>query len=122
MSNIDLVRRFIGAWEARSVEDVVVMMTPDAVYKNSGLPDYVGHDQIRAFVGGFLAKSTYVQFKVHHIAETADGTVLTERTDEFRLDEGLLSVPVMGVFEFQDGLISGWRDYFDPGVIGTAGA
>ena len=43
MSNTDLVRRFIGAWEARSVEDILTMMTPMAVYKNSGLPDCVGH-------------------------------------------------------------------------------
>lgn len=113
MSHSDLVRAFIGAWEARDTDAILAMMTPDARYLNVGLPEAVGHEAIRAFVAPFLAGATEVEWSVHHIAETADGVVMTERTDVFVLGGRRLEIPVMGVFEFRDGRISAWRDYFD---------
>jgi limonene-1,2-epoxide hydrolase len=113
MSHSDLVRAFIGAWEARDVEAILARMTPDAIYHNIGLPQAVGHDAIRAFIGPFLAGASKVEWTVHQIAETAAGMVMTERTDVFVMGPKTISIPVMGIFEFQDGLISAWRDYFD---------
>ena len=113
MSHSDLVHAFIGAWEARDVEAIIARMTPDAVYHNIGLPQAVGHDAIRAFLAPFLAGASKVEWTVHQIAETAAGVVLTERTDVFAMGDKTISIPVMGVFEFRDGLISAWRDYFD---------
>ena len=55
-----------------------------------------------------------VTFEVLHSAENADGTVLNERVDTFHQPGGkTLRFEVMGVFEFKDGKISAWRDYFD---------
>ncbi len=54
-----------------------------------------------------------LEFIVHHIAETSSGTVLTERVDKFLIDGKWVELPVMGTFEFRDGKISAWRDYFD---------
>lgn len=113
MSHSDSVRDFISAWEARDVDAILGMMTPDAVYLNVGLPEAVGHEAIRGFVAPFLAGASKVTWTVRHMAETADGVVLTERTDVFELGGRSLEIPVMGVFEFRDGKISAWRDYFD---------
>jgi limonene-1,2-epoxide hydrolase len=113
VSHADLVRAFIGAWEARDVEAILARMTPGAVYHNIGMPAAVGHDAIRALVTPFLAGARKVEWTVHHIAETAGGVVLTERTDVFLIGDKTLSIPVMGAFEFEGGLISAWRDYFD---------
>lgn len=113
MSHSDTVRAFIAAWEARDVEAILSMMTPDARYLNVGLPEAVGHEAIRAFVAPFLAGASRVAWTVHHIAETADGVVMTERTDEFDLGPRKLAIAVMGVFEFQGDKIRAWRDYFD---------
>jgi len=118
MSRIDAVLAFIAAWEARDVEAMLARMTPDARYENVGMPVMVGHDAIRAFAAPFLAGAKAVRWKVHHIAETPSGAVLTERTDVFELPDRTLSIPVMGVFEFEGGLIANWRDYFDlPGFL-----
>jgi limonene-1,2-epoxide hydrolase len=113
MSHIQTVRHLIAGWEARDVEAILATMTPDCRYLNVGLPETVGHEAIRAVVAPFLAGATRVQWTVHHIAETAQGSVLTERTDAFDLGGRKLDIPVMGVFEFRDGKISAWRDYFD---------
>lgn len=113
MTRIDLVRAFIAAWEARDIAAILARMTPDARYENVGMPVMVGHDAIHGFAAPFLAAAKSVRWDVHHIAETAAGAVLTERTDVFELPDRTLSIPVMGVFEFDGDLISGWRDYFD---------
>ena len=39
--------------------------------------------------------------------------MLTERTDIMMMSGKKVAVRVMGVFEFKDGLISAWRDYWD---------
>jgi limonene-1,2-epoxide hydrolase len=109
----ELVRAFIRSWEARDVEAIIAAMTEDALYHNVGLPEAVGHDAIRAFIGPFLAGAQSVEWTVRHIAETADGAVLTERVDCFVLGDRTLTIPVMGVFEFRGDLICAWRDYFD---------
>jgi limonene-1,2-epoxide hydrolase len=113
MSRTDIVRALIAAWEARSIDDILVTMTAGVRYLNVGMPEMVGHDQVRAGLTGFLGASTKVNWTVHHIAETAAGAVLTERTDVFEMGPKTVSIPVMGVFEFEGDKISAWRDYFD---------
>ncbi len=114
MTNSQLVLDFIGAWEARDVEAILGMMAPDVVYHNIPMPPMTGHAAVRQFIGPFLAMSKRVEWQVHAIAETAQGVVLTERTDIFELANGkTVTLPVMGAFEIADGKIIRWRDYFD---------
>ena len=112
-TNADRVLDFIAAWEARDIEGILGRMTADAGYLNVGLAEAKGHDAIRAAVTPFLAAATAVRWTTTHIAETSTGVVLTERVDVFELGPKTLSVPVMGVFEFEGDRISAWRDYFD---------
>jgi limonene-1,2-epoxide hydrolase len=39
--------------------------------------------------------------------------VLTERIDHLVVRGTSITLPIMGVFDVQDGLIAEWRDYFD---------
>ena len=113
MTNSERVRAFIAAWEARDAEKILAWMTPDALYHNIPMQPMKGRDAIRGFIAPFLGGATRVEWTVHNIAENANGTVLTERTDVFEMGRKTISLPVMGTFEFRDGLISAWRDYFD---------
>ncbi len=118
MSNSDVVRAMISACEALSVEGMLETMTPDVRYVNVGLSDVTGHEAVRQSMAPFMARSKSSTWTLHHIAEAPSGAVLTERTDVFELPDRLLTVPVMGVFEFREGKISAWRDYFDlPGFM-----
>jgi len=115
MSNRQKVRDFIAAWEARDLERIIAMMTADALYHNIPMQPARGRAEIRAMLAGFLANATAVRWEIHHIAENEDGVVLTERTDNFEMGPKTLSLRVMGTFEFRDGKIAAWRDYFDLG-------
>ena len=113
MTNTETVQAFVAAWEARSLEDIMALMTDDARWLNVGLPESVGAEAIRKAVAPFIAGASMVKWEVHHIAETKDGVVLTERTDIFDMGGKTLTAAVMGVFELRDGKIFAWRDYFD---------
>ncbi len=115
MSNTQKVRDFIAAWEARDKDAILSAMTPDVFYHNIPMTPLVGREAVKAMLAGFLDNATEVRWTVHHIAETPSGVVLTERTDDFQMGPKRLSLRVMGTFEFRDGLISAWRDYFDLG-------
>jgi limonene-1,2-epoxide hydrolase len=113
MSNSDLVLAFLHAWDELDVEAVFRMLSPDIVYKNTGYPDAVGHDGVRKTLASLIDTGTPLTCVIHAIAENADGGVMTERTDTIHYAKGAISFPVMGAFDVKDGLIHGWRDYFD---------
>jgi limonene-1,2-epoxide hydrolase len=113
MTNTERVHAFISAWERRDVDDILSRMTEDAVYHNMPMDVLRGRDEIRPVVAQFISPASGVEWTIHHIAESAKGAVLTERTDAFHFGSKAVSIRVMGIFEFRDGLISYWRDYFD---------
>jgi limonene-1,2-epoxide hydrolase len=114
MSNSDIVTQFMRAWEAQDIEKIMSFFTPDAVYHNMPMPPMKGLDEIRKFIAPFAGSADDVVFEVLHQSEGADGTVLNERVDRFTLKNGQkINAEVMGVFEFQNGKIKAWRDYFD---------
>jgi limonene-1,2-epoxide hydrolase len=113
MSNTDIVRDFFAAWDAKDVEKIMSGFAPDARWLNIGLPEAVGLDAIRKSVEPFVKSAQSVEFVVHHIAETKDGAVLTERTDIFVTNGNKAAFDVMGILELKDGKIVNWREYFD---------
>lgn len=117
MTNSELVIAFLKAWDDMDFDAAFAMMAPDIVYKNTGYPDAVGHDAVRTTLKTLIDKTTPLTSEVHAIAENADGTVMTERTDTMHLPKGPVPFPVMGAFDVQDGLITGWRDYFDASLF-----
>jgi len=113
MSNIDLVLAFLHAWDKADLDAAFAMLSRDVVYKNTGYPDVLGHEGVRAALASLIDTATPLTCVIHAVAETADGTVMTERTDTLHYAKGAVSFPVMGAFDVRNGLICGWRDYFD---------
>ncbi|MEO0981294.1 MAG: limonene-1,2-epoxide hydrolase family protein [Pseudomonadota bacterium] len=115
MSPIELTKGFIAAWERRDVDAIVEAAADDIVYHNIPMEPVVGKEALRAGVEPFLGMCERVVWETPHIAETAEGAVLTERLDHFHFPGGnTLSVRVMGTFEFNaEGKLAKWRDYFD---------
>jgi limonene-1,2-epoxide hydrolase len=120
MSNTDIVKAFFAAWDAKSVDMIMDGFAPDARWLNIGLPETVGKDAIRKAVEPFVKSAQTVRFEVHHIAETKDGVVLTERTDIFETDGRKMAFDVMGILELKDGKITNWREYFDTRALQPA--
>ncbi len=114
MSNSDIISAFCRAWAERDLDKIMAFFTEDATYHNIPIdPPSVGKDAIRATIASFTSEPESIEFTVHHQAESADGVVMNERTDSFRIGDTTIALRVMGTFELSDGKISAWRDYFD---------
>ena len=101
---------YVGGWKST----VYARCTEDAVYINIPMdPPNHGKTEICAFIEGFIGMASQIEFVVHHQIESSDGLVMNERTDRFLINDKWVELQVMGVFEFSDGKISAWRDYFD---------
>jgi limonene-1,2-epoxide hydrolase len=111
--NEELVRSFIAAFNANDLARIMAFFADDAVYHNIPVQPVKGTAAIRAVLQGFLGMASEVDWVVHHLAETQDGVVLTERTDRFLVRGKWIALPVMGAFAVRDGRIAEWRDYFD---------
>lgn len=106
------VASFIRAWEARDVDQIMTHFTADAVYHNIPMKPAEGSEAISKLIGKLVAPASEIRFEVRH--EVAQGAmVMNERIDTFVIDGKTVSLPVMGVFEVQNGKIKAWRDYFD---------
>jgi len=77
----------------------------------------VGKAAIREANQAFMDMYRDAPWEIHNMVETAGGTVMTERTDIFILNDGTRAeCRVMGAFDVNDdNLITHWRDYFDLG-------
>ncbi|SEJ19778.1 limonene-1,2-epoxide hydrolase [Sphingobium sp. AP50] len=112
-SNLDHTKDFIALWSRIDLEAILAVMAPDCIYHNMPWAPLQGHDAIREGLAGFLAGAGAIDWQLLHVAESQDGMVMTERVDRFLIGERWIEMPVMGIFEWQDGLIVHWRDYFD---------
>jgi limonene-1,2-epoxide hydrolase len=114
MSNSDIITRFCDTWKDKDRDALMDFFAEDAVYHNIPIdPPSVGKDAIRATIEMFTTAPESIDFVIHHQAESADGIVLNERTDTFRIGDATITLRVMGTFELRDGKIVAWRDYFD---------
>lgn len=108
----EVVRTFISRIEALDVEGATALLAEDVLYDNVPMPDIHGREQVRAVLGAFMGKASRVEWEIVRQVE-AGGTVLNERVDRFEYPTHRIEIPVAGVFEVVDGLITLWRDYFD---------
>jgi limonene-1,2-epoxide hydrolase len=106
------IQEFCAAWTRNDPAELIAYFAPDAVYHNMPSAPVTGREAIRASFERFAGNWEEVEFRVLGIA-SAGSTVFTERLDVIRTAAGRVELPVAGVFEVQDGLITHWRDYFD---------
>lgn len=113
MSNIGAVRDFVAKFEALDLEGIMATFSDHAFYHNIPMEPLVGKDAIRGFIEPFMEPITEIKWALHFIAEDENGVVMTERVDTFVFGDRRVVMPVMGTFEFENGKLAKWRDYFD---------
>lgn len=111
--NQQVIEDFIKAVNANVMDEVMMFFGYDCFYHNVPLESVTGIEAIRGVLEGFNSTADKVEWTIHNIGETTEGHVLTERTDAFRFGEKWVRLPVMGIFELENGKITSWRDYFD---------
>lgn len=113
MGNSERVREIIRTIERNDKQAILDCFHADAVFHNIPMEPARGHAEIWGVLAQVHEHCTDIRWEVHHIAEDAQGRVLTERTDRYQLDGRWAEFKVMGIFELEAGKIRQWRDYFD---------
>lgn len=112
-ANTQVVMDFVDAWNARDFDRIMSFFDDDSFYHNLPMDPVTGTAAIRGVLEAFFNSASDIDWVVHAISETADGTVLTERSDKFLINGKWMTLPVMGAFEMDGTIIRKWRDYFD---------
>jgi limonene-1,2-epoxide hydrolase len=117
LSPTEVVRQFLKEMERLDYDAAVKFVSDKCEYTNPPpLGSVVGPAGIRAVLEPFFAPTLENEFKI--LRESADGPVVfLERLDRHRLADRWVELPVTGVFEVHNGLITLWRDYFDAATI-----
>jgi limonene-1,2-epoxide hydrolase len=110
----DFVEAFVASWPTGDAARVAALFAPDASYHNGPLDPIHGRDAIQGTPAEFMATGGEVAVDMLHLV-ASDDVVMTERIDHFVINGETYSLPVMGIFEIDDGQIRAWRDYFDLG-------
>ena len=112
--NAAAARRVCDAWPTLTLDDWRALFAPKAVYRNIPMPgDTIGPDAIHAFRRRAL---TVDEVKCATLVVFAgERRVAIERLEHFHQKDGKrdFDLPVLGVFELENGKITAWRDYFD---------
>ena len=114
----DAVQAFLDAMTTLDYDRAMTLIAPECVYENmpSGMDKVTGPAGVRAVLEPFFSPTLENEFII--LRQMAEGPlVFTERLDRHRLAKGWVELPVTGVWEVRDGLITLWRDYFDANTI-----
>jgi len=111
----EVVRGFIAACASRDVDEAVAVLTDDVEYDNVPIGKVFGPAAVRAaLTGDIFAAAADCEWVIVRQVSTGP-VVMNERIDRFRIGDRWLEIPVVGIFELDDGRIRLWRDYFDLG-------
>ncbi|MES2461287.1 MAG: limonene-1,2-epoxide hydrolase family protein [Armatimonadota bacterium] len=112
---IEIANTFFGHWNANRIDEALSMLSEDVLYDNVPFPNIVGRENVRKFHRDFGVGTAFkVDWQVTHIAASGN-VVLNERVDIFIHESGgKITLPVMGTITIENGMITVWRDYFDP--------
>lgn len=114
---LEIAKAFLKAMEALDYDRGGKMMSADCIYINPPPIDTVtGPAGMRAVLEPFFAPTIENEFRILRAA-TDGPVVMMERLDRHRLADKWVELPVTGVFEVHEGLITYWRDYFDAATI-----
>jgi limonene-1,2-epoxide hydrolase len=117
----DYYSLFIGlitAWQKHDVDAVIGHMADDIVwYAFVGSAPIKGKAAVRAALTAMAPRRTAEHWRIFNYA-TSGNRLYVEGVDDFADQAGhRIAVPYMGIIEFRDQLIVGWRDYFDAGLL-----
>jgi limonene-1,2-epoxide hydrolase len=111
-----VISAFMAAMAVKDYDKALRYVAPGCEYDNVPMGKVHGPEGVRAVLEPFFAPTIENEFIVLRSAENGP-LVFLERLDRHLLDTGWVELPVTGVFEVHDGLITLYRDYFDLNTI-----
>lgn len=103
---------FMTAWPTGDSSGLARFFSEDAVFHNGSLEPVRGQEAIVEEFARQMRLGGEVNVDIRHTL--TDGTiVMVERVDYVKIGDEAIPLPIMGIFEVHEGVIRGWRDYFD---------
>jgi limonene-1,2-epoxide hydrolase len=121
-TNEDVLRAVFDAWNEGIEPGAAALrehFTSDCPWEQTGVPTTTGPDEAAELFLGMSAMGwARIEVEVRNLAASGD-VVFTERVDHMVRADGsrAATFPVVGVTEFGDGKIRGWREYFDSALF-----
>ena len=116
-SPLDVALKFMKLMEPLNYDEALKLVSPACEYTNPPPFGTVrGPAGVRAVLEPFYGPTKENEFRVLRHAVNGPVVVL-ERLDRHLFGDRWVELPVTGVFEVHDGLITYWRDYFDTPTI-----
>lgn len=117
LSPVEIVRQFMKLMEPLNYDDALKLVSANCEYTNPPPIGAVrGPAGIRAVLEPFFGPTSENEFRI--LREAVSGPVVfLERLDRHLFGDKWVELPVTGVYEVRDGVITYWRDYFDAPTI-----
>ena len=117
MNETEIVVKFLKAFEAKDYDTALTYISSECQYINPPPIDtVVGPEGVRGVLEPFFTPVLKNDFIIRN-ESTSGNVVFMERLDRHQLPDKWVELPVTGVFEVNEGLITYWRDYFDLATI-----
>jgi limonene-1,2-epoxide hydrolase len=107
-----VVRAILAAWDARDFTAVLALFSEDAVLHSMMIEPIVGRASIEARLARLKSAPHKAELRILRMG-VVEGCVFAERLDVITLNGRATGVPVVGVFEVEDGRVKVWREYYD---------
>jgi len=99
-------------WQQQDLQPMLEYFTDDIVWQEIPGESRAGKQACIDFMMPFVKKTKYFRMEPRNILADGD-IVMLERVDYLELKGVDTVLPVVAVFEMEDGKIKQWRDYFD---------
>ena len=110
--SLEVAEEMVAAWNDLDADRIADLFTEDAVLHSMMIEPIQGRENLRAHIGALLQGASHLELKLKNVMVSGD-TVMLERVDEFTVNGRDGAVPVVGILEIKDGLVSEWREYYD---------
>jgi limonene-1,2-epoxide hydrolase len=109
---IAIVQHMFDGWREGNYEKVCEVFAEDGVMHSMMMDPWIGRDYIyeRCLLIAKAATNTKINMKNIGVI---NGAVFTERVDSFLYHGNPVQYPAVGVFEFENGKVKLWKEYFD---------
>ncbi|MDG2522605.1 SgcJ/EcaC family oxidoreductase [Caulobacter segnis] len=113
-AKLAVVQEMITAWKDQNWRKVADLFTQDGVLHSMMVEPVKGREAIYKRIAGLGegVDAGGVVLDPRNLG-VINGTVFLERVDRFSYKGHKGAVPVVGVMEFEGGLIKEWREYYD---------
>ena len=114
-----VVRTFCANVSDRDLSTIEPLLHDDIEFMNVGLEIYRGKQAVLDHFGPDGVWDMFpdvFDFRIRNLGVT-DNRVYTERVDVVGVNGINAPLPLLGIFEIEDGKIRHWRDYADMGMV-----